>query len=106
MSVNTEALLEMKKILPYSGYCHGAERSNEEMIDLAIEHGFDKVQLVGWHPYNKAMVEKCHAHGIKVNFCQADTPEDAKMIFNMGVDCVLTNDYHFVKAGLEEYGML
>jgi glycerophosphoryl diester phosphodiesterase len=71
------------------------------MIDIAIKHGLDKVQLVGWFPYDKAMVDRCHAHGIKVNFCQADTPEDAKMIFNMGVDCVLTNDYHSVKAGLD-----
>jgi glycerophosphoryl diester phosphodiesterase len=102
MSVNTDALLEMRKILPYSGYCHGAERSNEEMIDLAIKHGFDKVQLVGWYPYNKAMVDKCHAHGIKVNFCQADTPEDARRVLDMGVDCVLANDFHYVKSGLEK----
>ena len=102
MSVNTTALLEMKGLLPYSGYCHGAEISNAEMIELAIKHGFDKVQLVSWFPYDKAMVDKCHAHGICVNFCQADTPETAKMIFDMGVDCVLTNDYHYVRSGLED----
>ena len=71
------------------------------MIELAIKHGFDKVQIVGWFPYDKEMVDKCHAHGIKVNFCQADKPEDAKWLFDMGVDCVLTNDFHYVKSGLE-----
>jgi glycerophosphoryl diester phosphodiesterase len=71
------------------------------MIELAIKHGFDKVQLVGWFPYDKAMVDRCHAHGIRVNFCQADTPADAKRIFEMGVDCVLTNDFHNVKSGME-----
>ena len=105
MSVNTEAMLEMKKQLPYSGYCHGAERSNAEMIELAIKHGFDKVQLVGWFPYDKAMVDRCHAHGIRVNFCQADTPADAKRIFEMGVDCVLTNDYQIVSDGVKEFLM-
>ena len=102
MSTNTNALLKMRERLPYASYCQGAGGGHEQMIKSAIENKLDKVQLVGWYPYDKAMVDKCHAHGIKVNFCQADTPEDAKMIFDMGVDCVLTNDYHYVKSGLEK----
>ena len=81
--------------------CQGAGRSNSEMINLAIKHGFDKVQIVFWYPYDKSMVELCHSHGIICNFCQSDTPEDAKRIFDMGFDCVLTNDFHNVKSGLE-----
>jgi glycerophosphoryl diester phosphodiesterase len=72
------------------------------MIELAIEHGFDKVQLVSWRPYDKEMVDRCHAHGIRVNFCQADTEEDARRVLAMGVDCVLTNDFHCIKTALEQ----
>ena len=105
MSVNTEALLEMKKLLPFSGCCHGAERSNAEMIELAIQHGLDKVQLVSWFPFDKEMIDRCHANGIRVNFCQADKPCDAKYLFDMGVDCVLTNDYQIVSDGVKEFLM-
>lgn len=101
MSTNTGVLLEMRKRLPDASYCQGAEKSNSRMIDLAIQHGFQKVQLVSWYPYDKSMVELCHSHGIVCNFCSADTPEDAKALFDMGIDCVLTNDFHNVKSGLE-----
>ncbi|MBQ8408914.1 MAG: hypothetical protein IJY39_08630 [Clostridia bacterium] len=101
MSVNSEALIEMRKLLPNSGYCQGAGRSNAEMIDLAIKYGFDKIQLVCWYPYDKSMIDRCHENGIKVNFCQADKPSDAKWVLDMGVDCVLTNDFQYVKSGLD-----
>jgi len=102
MSTNTDALLEMRKRLPNAGYCQGAGKGNAEMIETAIKHGFDKVQLVYWYPYDKDMIDLCHANGIICNFCQADTPEEAKRLLDMGVDCVLTNDFHYVKSGLEK----
>ena len=105
MTVNTNALVEMKKLLPFAGYCHGAERSNKEMIDLAITNGIKKVQFVTWYPYDKEMVELCHNNGIACNICLANKPGDAKMLLDMGFDCILTNDYHTVKSGLEEYGV-
>ena len=39
-------------------------------------------------------------NGIVCNFCAADTPDDAKALFELGVDCILTNDFHYVKSGL------
>lgn len=102
MSTNTAALLEMRQRLPEASYCQGAGLGNDKMIELAIEHGFDKVQLVSWRPYDKEMVDRCHAHGIRVNFCQADTEEDARRVLAMGVDCVLTNDFHCIKTALEQ----
>ena len=101
MSTNTEALLEMRKRLPAAGYCQGAGKGNAAMIDTAIEHGFDKVQIVSWHPYDKSMIDRCHAHGIICNFCEANDSAFAKELFDMGIDCVLTDDYHRVKSGLE-----
>ncbi len=101
MSTNTERLIEMRKRLPHAGYCQGAGNGHEDMIKKAIEHKLDKVQFVYWYPYDKSMIDECHAHGIRCNFCQADTPEEAKKVFEMGIDCVLTNDFNFVKSGLE-----
>ena len=101
MSTNTDALLKMRERLPAAGYCQGAGEGNAKMVETAIAHGFDKVQIVSWYPYDKAMIDLCHEHGIRVNFCSADKPSDAKYLFDMGVDCVLTNDFHYVKSGLE-----
>ena len=101
MSTNTDALLEMRKRLPAARYCQGAGKGNDVMIDLAIKHGFDKVQLVSWYPYDKSMIERCHSCGIICNFCSADTAAEAKELFDMGIDCILTNDFHNVKSGLE-----
>ena len=102
MSSNTDALLEMRQRLPYAGYCQGAGNGHEGMIEMAIRHGFDKVQFVSWYPYEKAMIDRCHEHGILCNFCEANEPELAKELFDMGIDCVLTDDFHRVKAGLEK----
>ncbi len=101
MSTNTNALLEMRKRLPFSGYCQGAGENNSVMVDLAIKHKFDKVQIVSWHPYDRSMIELCHSHGIKCNFCACDNAGEAKALFAMGIDCILTNDFHNVKCGLE-----
>ena len=102
MSTNTEALLRMRERLPHASYCQGAGGGNDVMVEKAIEHGFDKVQVVSWYPYDKELVERCHAHGIACNFCEADTPELAKEFLDMGFDCILTNEFHLVKAGLEK----
>ena len=101
MSSNTDALLEMRERLPDAGYCQGSGDGHEVMIQQAIAHGFDKVQFVSWHPYEKAMIDRCHEHGILCNFCEANEPELAKELFDMGIDCVLTDDFHRVKSGLE-----
>ena len=102
MSTNTEALLRMRERLPHAGYCQGAGAGHEQMMQAAIEHHFNKVQFVSWYPSDKSMIDRCHAHGIVCNFCSADTPADAKALLDMGVDCILTNDFHFVKSGLEQ----
>ena len=102
MSINTDALLEMRKRLPTAGYCQGAGISNTAMIEAAIKHGFDKVQLVDWFPYDKSMVDECHANGIKVNFCQTNTVEYANEILDLGVDCLLTNEFHLIRDGVKE----
>ena len=71
-----------------------------DIVERAIELGAKKVQL--FKPYfNKEMIVKAHAHGIKCNVFYADDIEEAKKYLNMGVDTVLTNDYLKISTALE-----
>ena len=56
--------------------------------------------------FNQGMLDKAHAHGVKCNGFYADDPELAAKYLNMGVDCILNNDYLAVKTALEEKGLL
>lgn len=47
------------------------------------------------HPYrllvNKQIVDACHRRNIKVNVWTVDDFKEAKMLMDMGVDCIMTN---------------
>ena len=62
------------------------------IVDRAIALGCQKAQL--FKPFfTKADVEKAHAHGVLCNVFFADDPEEAKAYREMGIDCILSNDY-------------
>ena len=70
----------------------GAGDGAWEIVDRAIAFGCEKVQL--FKPkFNQEMIDKAHAHGIKCNVFWADDVEEAKKYLEMGIDCILTNDY-------------
>lgn len=46
------------------------------------------------------MIDKARANGLICNLFWADTPEEARAYFDIGIDCVLTNNYQPVAAGL------
>ena len=72
------------------------------IVDKAIELGAQKVQL--FKPYfNQEMVDKAHAHGILCNVFYADDPEEAKRYLDMGIDCILTNDYNRISQVVKSY---
>ncbi|MBO7214579.1 MAG: hypothetical protein J6V66_03675 [Clostridia bacterium] len=71
------------------------------MIDRALELGAYKVQL--FKPYfNQEMVDRAKANGILCNVFYADTVEEAREYLNMGIDCVLTNDYLTIYEGVKD----
>ena len=102
MSTNTEMLCKLRELLPYAGYCQGAGEGNEKMVEKAIENGFDKVQFVKDSPYSKELIDKCHKNGIRCNMFWSDDPEEARTFYEMGIDCVLTNDYQLVYDGVKD----
>jgi hypothetical protein len=102
MSTNTEMLCRMREILPEAGYCQGAGEGNEKMVEAAIENRFDKVQFVKDKPYSKEMIDLCHRNGIRCNMFWSDDPEEARRFLEMGIDCILTNDYQRVFFGVKD----
>jgi glycerophosphoryl diester phosphodiesterase len=100
-----DGIKAMKEYAPHLKCCMSAAPDHWKIVDRAIEVGAEKVQL--FKPdFNKEMIDKAHAHGIKCNVFWSDDPEEAAKFLEMGVDCVLTNDYLAIKTALEEKGLL
>jgi len=77
-------------------------RDPMSMVDRAIELGAYKVQLYKpW--FNRETVEKAHAHGILCNVFWSDDPQETREYLDMGIDTVLTNDYHRIAQTLEAW---
>ena len=102
MTTNDEKLKKLKAYAPALRCCVGHDHTRPwEIVERAIALGAEKVQL--YKPYfNEEMINKAHAHGIKCNVFFADDVEEAKAYLDMGVDCILTNDYLAMKNGLQE----
>ena len=102
MSTNTEMLCKMREILPGAGYCQGAGDGNAAMVEKAIEHGFDKVQFITWDKWDREMVDRCKQHGIKTNICIVNDPADLKDLLDIGIDCIMTDDFQLLKSKFDE----
>lgn len=62
----------------------------EKIYDMAVEHKCERVQF--WlGEFDEALIQKLHDAGIRCNLFYADTPENYKKYFAMGVDTILTN---------------
>ncbi len=73
------------------------------IVERAIELGCRKLQFVSWEPFTREMVDKAHANGISCNICQADTPEDTEKYLAMGIDTIMTDDYHRISQVVRNY---
>ncbi len=92
MTGNSAVQKQLKALAPDIARCKGAGDKPWDIVKEAIELECDKVQL--FKPYfNQEMIDLAHAHGIKCNVFYADDPEEANRYLEMGIDCILTNDY-------------
>ena len=99
MSANNWILRELGKLAPDIQRCVGENEEHFKIVDRAIEMGIDRVQL--FKPYfNADMIQKAKAHGITLNVFWSDDPEEAQGFIDMGIDCILSNDYLRVKTAL------
>ena len=92
------ALLErLQREYPDIPRCCGAGGGKWEIVDRAIKYGCCKVQL--FKPYfNREMIEKAHAHGIVCNVFWSDKVDETEEFLDMGIDVILTNDYHKIST--------
>jgi len=52
------------------------------------------------------MIRRAHEHGLAVNYCLADDPDEARRMLELGCDTIMTNDYLRVAGctdGFEKY---
>jgi len=106
-------LKQMREIAPDIARCAGANRIvGYDLVEMALEVGGSKIQLYKPHfehygpNYIEEIVERAHRHGIAVNIFWSDDPEEAARFLAMGVDTILTNDFHRVSRvakGLPKY---
>ena len=93
MSGQDSVLERLQREYPEIMRCCGAGDGKWEIVDRAIKYGCGKVQL--FKPYfNQEMIDKAHANGIICNVFWSDDPEETERFLDMGIDVILTNDYH------------
>ena len=102
MTTNDEIIKKLMRYAPDISVCVGWDGNKEPLsiVERAIALGAPKVQL--FKPYfNQQSVDMAHEHGILCNVFWADDPEEAIQYREMGIDCILTNDYLAIKNALD-----
>ena len=105
MSNNDEKLRKVKAYAPDIKICVGQIYDTPtpwKIVDRAIALGAEKLQFLG-DCYQQSDVDKAHAHGIRCNYCQAYDEKTARKYLDMGVDCIMTNDYLAISQIVDEY---
>ena len=107
-TANSDAvLMRLAKLAPSITRCVGADKKSEDIISRAILSGAKKIQIYTTHlgddpdVYLRNTILRAHENGIIVNLFECDDADDAKKYFDMGVDTILTNNYHKVSASAE-----
>jgi len=93
MSGDDNLLERLQREYPEIMRCCGAGQDKWGMVERAIKYGCCKIQL--FKPYfNQEMIDKAHANGIICNVFWSDDKEETERFLDMGIDVILTNDYH------------
>ncbi len=94
MSCRDEITRRVKAYAPDLRICVGWDGDPDpaSMPKRAIALKAEKIQL--FKPYFNADTVRCaHENGILCNVFYSDDPEEANAFLDMGIDCILTNDY-------------
>ena len=91
-----DPLLErLQREYPDLSRCCGGGKGKWEIVERAIKYGCKKLQFVKGY-FNQEMIDKAHQNGIVCNLFWSDDPKEAQTFLDMGIDVILTNDYHTV----------
>ena len=95
MTGNDTVLGQLREIAPDICRCCGGGNAPWEIVERAMRYGCRKVQL--FKPYfDQAMIDKAHANGTICNVFWSDEESEAQRFVEMGIDTILTNDYHAI----------
>ena len=72
------------------------------IVERAIETDCQMVQFFKPY-YSKEMVDKAHAHGLICNVFWSDNVDEARELLEMGMDTILTNDYHLIAEEVKRF---
>ncbi len=97
MSGDNQLLERLQREYPHIARCCGAGKGAWEIVERAIKYGCSKVQL--FKPkFDQAMIDRAHENGIICNVFWSDDPEETERFLDMGIDVILTNDYHRISS--------
>lgn len=104
--MSSTAILAMaKQYAPDIPRCAGGGPTAEtrwDIVDRAIATDCQMVQF--FKPcYSKELVDKAHAHGLICNVFWSDKPEETRELLEMGMDTILTNDYHRIAEEVKRF---
>ena len=108
MSGSIQVLKALQRLAPDITRCAGADYWENDLVDKALAADCKKIQLFKPHfkylgeNYLPDIIKRAHEHGIICNMFYADDPEEAKRYVEMGIDTVLTNDYHRIATAVQK----
>ena len=101
MTGKDELLQLLRELAPDICRCCGAGDAPWDIVERAIKYDCHKVQL--FKPYfNQEMIDKAHENGIMCNVFWSDDVEETMKFLNMGIDTILTNDYHLISQAVAD----
>ncbi|MBE6611826.1 MAG: hypothetical protein E7632_04995 [Ruminococcaceae bacterium] len=99
----TEVLLgRLRDEAPEIPRCFGGFTTTWNIVETAVKYGCKKIQM--FKPcYSREIIDDAHKNGIICNIFWSDDPGEAKMMLDMGIDCILTNDFQIVNEAAKEW---
>lgn len=94
-----DVLMTARDMAPDMPRCCLEGHMNYSIVEHALEYGCKKVQFCKGLTTQR-MIDKARQNGLTCNLFWADTAREAKAYFDIGIDCVLTNNFGPVSAAL------
>ena len=86
-----DALLQMQRLAPGIRRC-AIQLPRDTMPILEAVERFECFRAQLWlGMFDQALIQKLHDHAVQCNLYYADTPQEIRRYFEMGIDVILTN---------------
>jgi glycerophosphoryl diester phosphodiesterase len=72
-----------------------------DIVDNAIKYKCKKLQFLR-SGYSRETINRAHQKGIICNYCNTENPDEARKLFDMGIDTVLTNSCWLILQELKQ----